>query len=518
MSSRLTQPLRRAAQINGKGVATICGERRRTWSEVAERVARLAGGLRRLGLDTGGRAAVLALNSDRYFELYSAIAWAGGVIVPMNTRLAAAENAYVIADSTPDLLLADDAGIALLDAADVAAVKARVYTGDGAAPAGWVGYEALVAESEPAPDAGRHGADLAALCYTGGSTGKAKGVMLSHENLISNAMNVVGMVGYDKSSVYLHAGPMFHLADAMAVFSVTMIGATHVFVPKFEVGACVAAMAAHRVSHTCLVPTMITMLVNHPGIEDLDLSALQQLQYGSSPMPEATLRRAVALWPDIRFLHGWGMTETSPIGTLLPAELRRPAVAGDKLRSCGQGPLNGEVMIVDENDREVPRGTVGELVIRGPMVMLGYWNKPDETATALRGGWMHTGDAATMDDDGLVTIVDRLKDMIISGGENIYSTEVENAISLIPGVAEVAVIGIPHERWGEAVHAVVVLRAGAQLSEESIREQCRRAIAGYKVPRSVEIRAEPLPVTGAGKIFKRALREPYWRGREKGVN
>jgi long-chain acyl-CoA synthetase len=513
VSSYLTQPLRRAAQVNRNGTATVCGERRYSWSEVLDRVARLGGALHHLGLGDGGRVAVLAMNSDRYFELYSAVPWAGGAIVPLNTRLAAAEIAYIVEDSAPDILLADSVGVQLLQSGKLCAgMRARVYMGDGPAPADWLGYEDLIAAFEPAPDAGRHGSDLAGIFYTGGSTGKAKGVMLSHDNLVTNAMNALYLVGYDKFSVYLHAGPMFHLADGMATFSLTMIGGTHVFIPKFEVTQCLAAMAAHKVTHLTLVPTMITMLLDGLGVENLDLSSLQQIQFGSSPMPDATLRRAVALWPDIRFLHGWGMTETSPIGTIMPSELRRPAVAGNKLRSCGQGPLNGEVMIVDETGREVSRGTVGELIIRGPMVMLGYWNKPSETAAAVRDGWMHTGDAAYMDEDGLVYIVDRLKDMIISGGENVYSIEVENAISLIPGVAEVAVIGLPHERWGESVHAVVVLRQGATLNEEMIREHCRSVIAGYKVPRSVEIRADPLPLTGAGKIFKRALRESYGQG------
>jgi long-chain acyl-CoA synthetase len=226
-------------------------------------------------------------------------------------------------------------------------------------------------------------------------------------------------------------------------------------------------------------------------------------------MPEATLRRALELWPDLLWLHGWGMTEISPIGSALPHELRRPAVAGARMRSCGHAVLNCEIRIADAEGNEVPRGTVGELLIRGPNVMLGYWNKPEETAAALRDGWLHTGDAAHMDEDGLITIVDRLKDMIISGGENIYSTEVEGAISLYPGVAQVAVIGVPHERWGETVHAVVVPRADVELDPEAIRTHCRSLIAGYKVPRSVEIRTAPLPLSGSGKVLKPALRQEY---------
>jgi long-chain acyl-CoA synthetase len=212
------------------------------------------------------------------------------------------------------------------------------------------------------------------------------------------------------------------------------------------------------------------------------------------------------------------MTELSPIGTMLPHHLRDPKVAGHRLKSCGVAPPNVEVKIVGEDGREVPRGETGEIVVRGPIVMQGYWKKPEETAKALRGGWLHTGDAATMDDEVLVYIVDRLKDMIISGGENIYSTEVENAISLMPEVAEVSVIGIPDPKWGEAVHAIVVARNGAEVTFKAVQAHCRALIAAYKCPRSVELRTEPLPVSAAGKIQKNLLREPYWQGKDKRVN
>jgi long-chain acyl-CoA synthetase len=212
------------------------------------------------------------------------------------------------------------------------------------------------------------------------------------------------------------------------------------------------------------------------------------------------------------------MTELSPIGTMLPHHLRHPHVAGPRLRSCGIAAPNIDLMIVDSDGKEVPRGTIGEIVVRGPIVTSGYWNKPEETRQALRNGWLHTGDAAIMDDEGLVYIVDRLKDMIISGGENVYSIEVENAISIMPQVAEVCVIGIPDSRWGEAVHAIVVPRKGAEITEEMVKLHCRDLIAGYKCPRSVMLRDESLPVSAAGKIQKNILREPYWGNKAKAVN
>ncbi len=517
MHGYLSQGLRRAVQINRSGTATIFGERRRTWGDVLERVRRLAGALRALGLSEGGRVAMLGLNSDDYLELHYAIPWAGGVLVPINTRLAAAEVRYILDDATPEIIVCDNACLSLLEAG-TPPPKAMIHLGGDTPPSGWLAYEVLIAGATPADDAERRDDDLAGIFYTGGSTGKAKGVMLSHDNLISNAMNAIALVGYGRTSRYLHAAPMFHLADGMATFAMTMVGGTHVMIPKFDAGACLDALARHRVTNVTLVPAMIAMMVNHPDVRAFDLRALHQIQFGASPMPEATLRRAVELWPDVLFLHGWGMTELAPIGSALPLDLRVPAVAGARMRSCGHGVLNCEVMIVDAQGREVPRGTVGELLIRGPNVMLGYWNKPAETAAALRDGWLHTGDAASMDEDGLITIVDRLKDMIISGGENIYSTEVENAISLFPGVAEVAVIGIADERWGEAVHAIVVPRAGATLDPEAIRTHCRGLIAGYKVPRTVEIRTTPLPLSGSGKVLKPALREGHAATRSTATN
>jgi long-chain acyl-CoA synthetase len=519
MHAHLTQGLRRAVQVNHNGVATIDGTRRRTWAEVTDRVARFAAGLCHLGIKPDSRVAIYAFNSDRYFELHYAVPWAGGALVPINTRLAQAEVRYILEDSGAELLIVDEACHALMgEAALPASIKTVVYLSDGAVPSGWHGYEELIARHAPAPDADRGDEDLAGIFYTGGSTGQSKGVMLSHGNLVANAVNAVLMIGYDRASVYLHAAPMFHLTDGMSTYSLSMVGGTHVFIPKFDTLDCLSAMDAHGVTNVCLVPTMIGMLLNHPEIARFKLAAMRQIQFGASPMPEATLRRAIEFWPDIKLVHGWGMTEISPLGTLLPHHLRDPRIAGDRLRSCGQAPPNCEVRILDEDDNEVPRGTIGELCIRGPIVMQGYWKKPKETAAALRNGWMHSGDAAYMDEEGFVTIVDRVKDMIISGGENVYSNEVENVISVIPGVAEVAVIGVPDERWGERVHAVIVPRAGAALTEEAIREACRKSIAGYKVPRSMEFRSEPLPLSAAGKVLKRALREPYWQGYQRAVN
>jgi len=507
LRSQISQGLSRAAQVNPNGIATICEDRARSWSQVLERVRKLAGALQGMGLRAGDRVGILSMNSDRFFELYYAIWWAGGVATPMNMRLAPAEIDYRLHDSGARFLFIDSEHVPLFT--QLGPVKddlERVVLMDGEQD-DMPTLEKLLATAEPVDDAGRAGDDLALIIYTGGSTGRAKGVMLSHDNLCANAMSALQTIGYDETSVYLHAGPMSHLADGMSTFGLTLAAGTHVFLPRFTVDACLALIEKHRVTHVCLVPTMVEMIVAGAEKGQRDVTSLVQIQFGSSPMPEGTLRRAVALWPDILFLHGYGMTELSPLITMLPLRWRRPSVGGDRLKSCGKAVPNLEVRIVDPDGREPPAGTVGELICRGPTVMLGYWNMPEATAKAIRNGWMHTEDAAYMDAEGFVYIVDRLKDMIISGGENIYSTEVENVISRVPGVSQVAVIGIPHPLWGEAVHAVVSMAPGASpVSEAEIIAFCKAEIASYKCPKTVVVQRDLLPLTSAGKIDKKALR------------
>jgi acyl-CoA synthetase (AMP-forming)/AMP-acid ligase II len=311
---------------------------------------------------------------------------------------------------------------------------------------------------------------------------------------------------------------MFHLADMGFAHAQWFGSATHSILPSFEPESVLDTLERDRVTSVLLVPTMIQMLVDHPSMsKPRDLSALRTIIYGASPISEALLERVMAVLPKVSFVQGYGMTELSPIATLNTAYYH--SVEGrklGKLSSAGRAARCMEVRIVDADDREVPRGTVGEVVVRGPNVMLGYWNQPELTALAIRDGWMHTGDGAWMDEDGFIFIADRLKDMIVSGGENVYSGEVENALARHPAVAACAVIGIPDERWGETVHAVVVTRAGAELAVEDVIAHCKTLIAGYKCPRSVAF-VDQLPLSGAGKVLKAALREPFWRGRARRV-
>jgi long-chain acyl-CoA synthetase len=289
-----------------------------------------------------------------------------------------------------------------------------------------------------------------------------------------------------------------------------------VFIPLFDPGAAMALIEEHQVTWTVMVPTMIGMMLNHPDFRPERLASLGQLTYGASPMPTAILDKLLELYPDLEISQGYGMTEASAVLTFLTAADH--FAGGERLRSAGRPVLGVMLSIQDAEGKPVPQGETGEVCARAGNFMREYWNKPEATAEVFRGGWYHTGDAGYLDEEGYLFLVDRVKDMIVTGGENVYSAEVESAISKHEAVAQVAVIGIPHDTWGEQVHAIVVLVDGASASEEDIRVFAREQIAGYKVPKSVEFRSEPLPLSGAMKVLKKDLRAPYWEGQERSVN
>jgi long-chain acyl-CoA synthetase len=516
----ITHGLRRALQINPAGLATVFGGRRRNWREIGERVSRLAAGLRSLGANPSDRVAILSLNSDRYLELYLATAWAGAVIVPLNIRWSPKENEDAMRDCRAQVLFVDKTfGATGASLANALPGLKLVFADDGDAPAGIESYEALLLRNQPIPDAMRTGADLAGIFYTGGTTGRSKGVMLSHGNLMADAMNAIGEGLFPSSSVYLHAAPMFHLANGAAMYSLLLNGGSNVIIQSFTPEGVMAAFQNERATDVLLVPTMIQMLVDHPALGSYDLSSVKNIIYGASPISEAVLGRAIAALPNVQFTQAYGMTELSPIATILHwNEHIGASRAKGRHRGAGRATLGCEVRIVDSDDKPLPVGTVGEIAVRGDNVMMGYWERPEETSKAVIDGWMHTGDGGYMDEDGFVYVVDRVKDMIISGGENVYSVEVENAIAQHPAVAQCAVIGIPSEQWGEQVHAVVVTKSGAQVSAGELIEFSKTLIAGYKCPRSVDISENPLPLSGAGKVLKRELRKPFWDSRERHVS
>ena len=517
---RLTDALHRAADRRGDETALVFGQQRWTWSQFADRVARLASVLRNLGVGDGDRVAMLAGSSHRYVEYYYATLWGGGIIFPLNARHALTEILEQVKDAEPTVLLVDRTYATMIGAIKAAAPSLQhvLFADDGDLPAETISYEQALAGAVPCDDARRGGEDIACLFYTGGTTGRAKGVMLSHGNLVANTHTLVALTGFDDTLVHLHAGPLFHLAAGGRVFTTTHVGGRHVVLPQFSPETVLSLVAREQITALTLVPTMLGMIVQRPDFDDYDLSSLRLISYGASPMPEPLLREAMGKIPGAQFAQSYGMTELSPLATYLGPDDHRPSSPAHRLRSAGKPVPGVEVRVADGLDKTLAVGDVGEILVRGPNVMQGYWRQPALTEAALRGGWMHTGDSGRFDADGYLYVVDRVKDMIISGGENVYSTEVENAIALHPDVAQCAVIGIPHPKWGEAVHAVVVLKSGGAADADALMGHCRSLIAGYKCPRSVDIRSQPLPLSSVNKIDKATLRAPYWSGRQRQVN
>ncbi|WNG86820.1 long-chain-fatty-acid--CoA ligase [Mycobacterium sp. ITM-2016-00317] len=513
----LTQALHRAVVQTPDLPATIFGERIRTWAQSADRAARLAAAFHGLGVATDDRVALLAQNNDAYHDFLFAVPWADAVAVPVNTRWSVHEIAFSLEDAGAVVLVVDDAFLDMVDDLRVLAptVRSYIHTGDRPRPDGVLGFEEIIAAHDPVPDARRGGDALAAIYYTGGTTGTPKGVMLSHANLMAAALGALATGQFlAPRGRLLHSAPMFHLADGSGWLARNVVGGSHVILPGFTPESVAEAIEQHQITDMFLAPTMIQMFVDSPAAARHDLSSLKHLIYGASPISQAVLERAMRLLPQAKLLQAYGMTELAPTTTVLTAEEHLdPAL----LRSAGRAVPIAEVKIVDEDGNEVPRGTVGEVAARGPHVMLGYWNRPEETAQALRGGWMHTGDGGYLDDNGYLFIVDRIKDMIVTGGENVYSAEVENALAQHPSVATCAVIGVPDADWGERVHAVVVLHDGATTTAEELREHCGSLIARYKAPRTVDF-VDALPLTAAAKVSKVDLRKRYWDGESRSVN
>ena len=467
--SDLGWPLRRAASLFGDRAAFGVGYR-----ELAERLSRL-------DLEPGARVGVLAANTRAHVEAWLGVPAAGGVIVSLNYRLAPEELRFIAEDAQLSMLVTDrdaDLGCPVVEWDDLLAGPAL-------------------------PPRDHASGTLAAISYTGGTTGRPKGVMLSHGNLLANAQHNLVATGHRAGQRWLHVCPMFHVAGIANLLACTWVGAEQLVLPRFDAAAVLETIERERITHTVLVPTMLQMLLDAPGADDADLSSLRHVQYAASPISAELQRRVLERLPDCDVAQFYGMTEAAPTVTHLSGEDHRRG--GERLASVGV-PVPG--VEIDVRD--------GELWVRGPNVMLGYWNRPDETAAALVDGWYRTGDVVTQDDDGYLYLLDRAKDMIITGGENVYSLEVEAALLRHPAVAEAAVFGVPDDRWGEAVHAVVVPRS--RITEEALLDHCREFIAGFKLPREIDLRDEPLPKSGPGKVLKTELREPFWAGRERRVS
>jgi len=505
----LCQFLQRSARVAPDAVAVSDPGGAMTWAAFEDRVARLAGGFRALGVPPGARIAFLVAPGRDAMLLYFAPIWAGAITVPLNLRWNAAELVAALEDIAPDILVvdADHAARGLDAVAQVPSIR-HVLSTAAPAPTGAMSLSDVAAGAPIAP-LGPGGETVAALFFTSGTTGRARAVPLTHANIWLNSMCSAAYLGLTDRAVLLHVQPLFHLAGGARAFSSVMAGAAQVFLPRFDASAILAAIPRVSATHIGLVPTMLSMLLDHPESAQADLSSLRVVGYGAAPMTVPLLCRAMARLPDAGFVNSYGMTELSPLATCLGIEDHRAALAGrpDLLRTVGRPVWNVDIRLCGEDGAIVPDGVAGEIMVRGPTVMKGYWGK-DPSESPLRDGWLATGDIGVFEPGGYLRLIDRKKDIIISGGENVASLEVENVLNEFPGVIECAVIGRPDDAWGERVHAVVVIRKGTPApTQQGLAAHCRATLAAYKCPKSWDIRVDPLPRTAIGKIDKRALRQ-----------
>ncbi len=519
MDWELVQPLMHHARYSADAIATSFEGRRTSWRDLQDRVARLAAALAELGVAAGDRVGILADNSDYYLESMLATWWSGAAINLINIRWSAAEIAFSLDDCDTRIIIVDSGFAHLVpDLKGRSASLATVIAVGGWDEGAEATYESLIDRHAPAPCVHREGADLAGVFYTGGTTGFPKGVMLSHTMLANNTLINLLEIPVDADDVVLAVAPLFHLAGMCVAMRAYFRGATCTFLRTFEERAFIDVAEREGATYTLLVPVMLQRLIAYE--EDITgaLAKLRLIQYGGAPIDETLLRSIIKRLPHVSLVQGYGMTETSGPYTVLPAWVHRDmdlAQTG-RLRSAGRPAVGVTLRLRREDGSEAAIGEVGEVTCSGPIVMAGYWNQPEASAEVLTDGWMRSGDMGYVHEDGFLFLVDRRKDMIVSGGENVYSAEVENALAKHPAVAACAVIGIPSEKWGEQVHAVVVPHPGSTADPRTLREHCKQHIAGYKCPVSVEFREE-LPYTGTGKLQKNVLREPFWRERDRGI-
>lgn len=496
------QLLRRTRHLRGRELAVVDGDVRFTWNELTDRAIRLAAVLRNLGLRPGDRVGLISTNGHRFAEFYLGVPWAGGVFTPLNTRLALPELATIVRHAGIEILLTDDAN---RETAEQIAKTANVKT--LLAPDR---YEALLEKAVPVPDAGRSGDDIAALFYTSGSTGQPKGVMLTHSNFIVAGLNFIGVHAMTEESVAMLSSPLFHVGASALCIPCLVLGATMVMVPKFVPEDVARAIDANHVTIMTAVPTTLRMMLDEAAKHGLDLSSMETVSYGGAPMPPTLTTELGKAIPKAKLVQGYGMTELTAGVTSLPHAYLMPDRAHlGKVKSVGRAMPCCDMQVFGPDDRPLPIGEIGEVVVRGPIMMKGYWNNPELTAHTLRSGWMHTGDLGYLDDDGFLYLAGRSKDMIITGGENVYPSEVEDVIAKLPGVLQCIVFGAPDPKWGEAVRAVVVVEDLNRLTEEHVTNRCREHLAGYKCPRRVFFQTEPLPVSGANKIDRAAVKAAH---------
>src|SRR5713226_2701951 len=490
--------LGRALQFYPGRTALARDGRLLTFRELYTRVEGIAATLTSHGFGVGDRLALLLPNGPDYIELIYACSMLGVIAVPLNTRLSTKEIDRVLEDARPH-------GIVRHSSLAVPGVQLS-----------WqqvVDEEPLPIRSDPAPTVFYDPEAVLGLIYTSGTTGQPKGVMVTHGNILADVHNLNYWMRYTEGGVYLHAAPIFHIADFPSMFAAPAFGARQITIPKFSAQTFCETVQRERVTHTVLVPTMINLLTQFPDAKKYDLSSLQVLAYGGSPMAPELVHRTRELLPNVKLIQVYGLSETGFLTGLQDQEHTE-----DKLISCGRPCPGVDLQVTDTSGKQVEPGEAGELVARGANVMRGYWNNPEETAKAFRDGFFRTGDIGHQDTAGYFYILDRLKDMIVTGGENVYSGEVEAVIYGHPAVREVAVFGVPDLQWGELVMACVVLKPDATLTADNLITFCRRSLATYKLPRRVEFSETDLPKNSSGKVVKKTLRERFWTQQQRAVS
>jgi len=519
--------VRRAERQYGPKVGVVDGIKRFTYAEYAERTRRLSNALLGLGIRKGDRVAFIDHNTHRLLEAFYGVPQIGAILLFINVRLSPTDIAFILNDSGAVCVVINEelAGLVLPVMDELRTVRQLVVlrgeSGEGSLPTA-PEYEDLLRGASPTlPEIDLEETDAAEMCYTSGTTGGSKGMLLTHRMLYFNAINMAMAGSVNDRSVFLHSIPLFHVNGWGTPHFLTAVGGKHVMLKEFRAEQVCQAIQEERVTHTYMVPTMANTLVNYEQLGDFDLSSLEQVTVGGAPL-SAPLFRTLEEKLGCEVYAGYGLTETAPGLTMARAKDHLSHLSGDarveKLRSAGYADWLVEVRVVNERGEDVaPDGSeTGEVIARGNNVIDGYWNRPEETERAIVDGWFHTGDMATIDEDGYVRIVDRTKDIIISGGENISTPEVENVIAGHPSVLECAVVAAPHEKWGETPAALVVLKEGRNLTSEDLIAYCKGHLAGFKVPRVVEF-LESLPKGGTGKVLKRELKELFWKGRKDRV-
>jgi long-chain acyl-CoA synthetase len=469
-----------------------------TFRDLHTRVEGIAGTLTSHGFGAGDRLALLLPNGPDYIELVYACSMLGVVAVPLNTRLSTKEIDRVLEDARPRGIIRHSS----LAAPNVQLSWQQV-----------IDKELLPKGSDSISKVFHNPEAVLGLIYTSGTTGRPKGVMVTHANVLADIHNFNYWMRYTEGGIYLHAAPIFHIADFPSMFAAPAFGASQITIPKFSAQTFCETVEREHVTHTVLVPTMINLLTQFPDARKYDLSSLQVLAYGGSPMAPELVHRTRDLLPKVKLIQVYGLSETGFLTGLQDQEHTE-----DKLTSCGRPCPGVDLQVTDTSGKQPEPGQAGELIVRGANVMRGYWNNPEETAKAFRDGFFRTGDIGHQDAAGYFYILDRLKDMIVTGGENVYSGEVEAVIYGHPAVREVAVFGVPDPQWGELVMACVVLKPGTALTADDLVAFCRRSLASYKLPRRIEFPETDLPKSSTGKILKRTLREHFWTQQQRAVS